>query len=384
MAAILFGVVGLIISGGFIEDIFVRLQEATIHSQLGHLQVYKTGYSKFGRRSPYDYLIDEPEAIAYQLEALPQVSEILLRVEFTGLGNTGRADLPIVGEGVEPDKEARLGTFLTIIAGRQLTDEDTLGVLVGEGVARALRLNPSDYLTLLVNTTDGALNSLEFEVVGIFRTFSKDYDDRAVRIPLGAAQELLVSAGVHSLVFSLDATEATERVRSRVKQALPPDEFEVFTWFELADFYKQTVELYRRQFGVLQLIILVMVLLSVANSVNMAIYERTGEFGTLMALGDRRRGIFKLILVENGMLGLIGAAVGVGLGVLLAMGISLVGIPMPPPPNSSSGYIAFVRIVPDVLIKAFLVGAVATALAAVLPAHRASRLSVVDALRQNI
>jgi len=48
-------------------------------------------------------------------------------------------------------------------------------------------------------------------------------------------------------------------------------------WYEVADFYKKTVELYRRQFGVLQLIVLVMVVLGVANSVNTTLYERTGE-----------------------------------------------------------------------------------------------------------
>ena len=39
LAVIVFGVVGLILTGGFIEDIFIQLREATIHSQLGHLQI---------------------------------------------------------------------------------------------------------------------------------------------------------------------------------------------------------------------------------------------------------------------------------------------------------------------------------------------------------
>ena len=70
-----------------------------------------------------------------------------------------------------------------------------MAYLVGQGVARALQLKPGDYLTLLVSTTDGALNSLEFEVIGIFRTFARDYDNRAVRIPLAAAQELVGTRG---------------------------------------------------------------------------------------------------------------------------------------------------------------------------------------------
>jgi putative ABC transport system permease protein len=83
------------------------------------------------------------------------------------------------------------------------------------------------------------------------------------------------------------------------------------------------------------------------------------------------------------LLGLVGSGAGVLLGVVLAWSISLIGIPMPPPPNSSSGYTAAIRIVPWVLVSAFFVGLIATLAAAVLPARKASRLPVTEALRQN-
>lgn len=383
LAAIMFGVVGLILSGGFVEDIFYQLRENTIHSQLGHLQVYKAGYTEVGRRDPYRYLIDDGQQTAAKLNAVPHVADVMMRVNFSGLLNNGRADLPIIGEGIEAGKEARLGSALRMVEGRQLGADDHYGILLGQGVARSLQLKAGDYVTLLANTADGALNSLEFEIVGIFQSFSKDYDDHAVRIPLAAAQELLVTPGVHSLVLRLDATEATDAVARRVEQALG-NGFEVFTWYQLADFYNKTVEMYERQFGVLQLIILVMVLLSVANSVAMAVYERRGEFGTLMALGRRRRHVFQLILLENALLGVLGAFGGVVLGSVLAWVISGVGIPMPPPPNSNSGYTAYIQVVPSITAAAFAIGAVATLLAAIIPARRASRIPVADALRFNI
>ncbi len=384
LAVIVFGVVGIILTGGFVEDVFIQLQEATIHSQLGHIQVYRAGYSEQGRREPYQYMIGDPGQITDRILDLPHVSDVLLRVNFSGLANNGRADLNIIGEGVQPDKEARLGTIMTITSGRQLTATDAYGVLVGQGVARALRLKPGDYLTLLTTTTDGALNSLEFEVIGIFRTFARDYDNRAVRIPLAAAQDLIGATAVHSVVISLDATEQTDTVAGRLKQVLPASEYEVKTWYELADFYSKAVDLYRRQFAVLQFIILLMVLLSVANSVNMAVYERVGEFGTMMALGNKQGDIFRLVLKENMLLGLLGAGLGVALGVILAWVISGIGIEMPPPPNSDIGYTAYIRLVPRVIVMAFGVGAAATLLAALLPAYRVSRLPVAEALRKNV
>ena len=88
-------------------------------------------------------------------------------------------------------------------------------------------------------------------------------------------------------------------------------------------------------------------------------------------------------MFENVLLGLFGSLVGAGLGLGLAAGISALGIPMPPPPNADAGYVAYIRIVPSVVAQACAAGFLATALAGLLPALRASRLPVVEALRQN-
>ena len=381
LASIVFGVIGLILSGGFVEDVFIQLREATIHSRLGHLQVYREGFYEQGSKDPYAYMIEDAAPVEAKAAAVPGVVDTMKRLNFFGLLNNGKTDLPIIGEGVEPTKEAKLGSFFFIIEGRQLTDDDAYGVLLGEGVAKSLKLEVGSFVTVLANTPDGALNSLEFEVVGVFRTFSKDYDARAIRVALPASQELLSVGGVHAVVVSLADTLTTDASAAALKASLAGDGFEVMTWFELDDFYASTVELYKSQLGVLQFIILVVVLLSVANSVSMTAYERVG---TLKALGKRDRDISRLIILENSMLGFIGATLGVALGVGLALGISAIGIPMPPPPNANVGYTAMIRVVPVVLLVSFLIGFVATVLSALLAARGAARVPVVEALRQNI
>jgi putative ABC transport system permease protein len=158
----------------------------------------------------------------------------------------------------------------------------------------------------------------------------------------------------------------------------------VKTWDELAEFYNSTAALYQRQFGFLQLIILVMVLLSVANTVNMSLHERTAEFGIMRALGRTGRSVFALAVVETAVLGVIGAALGVVAGIILALVISAIGIPMSPPPNSESGFTAGIRVVPWVIAVAFASGVIATIGASLLPARHLARLPVVDALRRGV
>jgi putative ABC transport system permease protein len=113
----------------------------------------------------------------------------------------------------------------------------------------------------------------------------------------------------------------------------------------------------------------------------MSVLERTGEFGTMRALGNQGRFVVRLILGECFLLGLVGASVGVAGGVLIAALISWLGIPMPPPPNSNAGYTARILIELDIIWQAALVGVAAAVLSGVLPALRMRRVAIVDALR---
>ena len=383
LSAIVLGVAGLVLGGGFVADIFVQLQEASIHSTVGHAQVYRAGYYAQGKRESATHMIESSADLVSRVKVVPGVADVMRRVYFSGLANNGRADLPVIGDGVEPAAEAKLGSYLQVIAGRNLAADDDYAVVVGKGLSKALGVGPGDYVTLLVNTVAGAMNTLEFKVVGVFTSISQDYDARALRIPLTTAQVLLDSTAVHSLVLVLHDTAQTDAVVAAVAKQLGKD-YEVLPWYRLAEFYQKTVDLYRRLFLVLLLIVLVLVSLGVANSVTMSLHDRTGEFGTLKALGARDGELFRLILVENAVLGLLGGLCGVLIGVVLAWAISAVGIAMPPPPNMNTGYIAIIRIVPQILVLAFGVGWLATLLAAILPARRVAHLPIVEALRANL
>ena len=382
LAAISLGVAGLILAAGFVQDIFIQLGEAVIHSQSGHIQIARQGYREGRTRSPEDFLIEQPDKLKHEALATPGVQLALARIGFAGVINNGKRDLGIIGEGVEPAAEAKLGTYLRYIEGRALAESDRDGIVLGQGVARSLGLRAGDRVNLVISLAQGAVNTLDFEVVGVFQSFSKDFDARAVRIPLSSARELMDSQAAHLIVLVLEQTDATDRVLAALRQTLGPQGYELASWRELSDFYDKTVQLYESQFGVLRLIILLMVLLSVANSVNMTLFERTREFGTLLALGDRPGRVFALIMTESLLLGLFGAALGMSLGCAAGWIISAIGIPMPPPPNANIGYTAYIRLFPVDVLSAGAVGFVATCLAAVLPARRVSRMPVVDALRK--
>jgi hypothetical protein len=116
LAVIVIGVVALVLSGGFVEDSLSQLREATIHSQLGHLQIHSAGYRKAGAAQS-SHMIDDPGAITRRIQTLSQVDDVMARFTFDAVLNNGHSDIPIQGVGLEPEKEAKLGSFITIIAG---------------------------------------------------------------------------------------------------------------------------------------------------------------------------------------------------------------------------------------------------------------------------
>ena len=114
-------------------------------------------------------------------------------------------------------------------------------------------------------------------------------------------------------------------------------DLELRTWEDLALRYHQVRELFGRIFAVLTLIVSIMVVFGITNTMTMAIFERTREIGTIMALGTRRRGVISMFVLEGIALGALGGLIGVVLGVILAKAISTLGIQLPPPPGSTRG-----------------------------------------------
>jgi putative ABC transport system permease protein len=224
---------------------------------------------------------------------------------------------------------------------------------------------------------------VEGRVRGLISTGIKAYDDRAARIPISRGRELLRVQGSHLWVVAISASEWTDEVAKYLRARLPPDRFEVVSWFDLSDFYRKSVVLLSRQLDGVALLIGVIIVLGISNTLTMNVLERTGEIGTLMAMGTPRRQILRLFVLEGLLLGVIGGVVGLAIGYLLAQALSYVGIPMPPPPGRTEGYSAQIIVTVPIALSGLAVAVCSTILASLYPALKASRLPIVDALRHN-
>ena len=220
---------------------------------------------------------------------------------------------------------------------------------------------------------------MDVRVAGIFMTGVKEYDDRAVKLPIAGAQQLLQTKKVEKLLVFLNNTDDTAAVHADLAKSLRGVEFK--EWSELASYYHQVVALYNGIFGFLGFIVFGIVIFSVANTILMSVFERTREIGTLMAIGTTRARLWRMFLAEGFSIGVIGCVLGLTAGVALAFVINHGNVMLPPPPGYTVGYRLEIMMQPSVLIPAAVIAIVTATLSSIVPAFKASRMKIVDVLR---
>jgi putative ABC transport system permease protein len=384
LGAVAAGVIAMLLASGFFEWNYNNMRERTIRARIGHVQVMAHGYADSGMADPSAYLMPESSDALASIESLPEVEAVAPRLVFNGLISNGESTVSFLGEGVDPVKERSLSGALLIRSGNDLARADEPAIIVGRGLAESLEVRVGQKVVLLVTTASGGINAVEVRVKGIFETATKSYDDYAIRAPLKVAQSLLRVTGIHMWLVLLHETSETNAVAATLRHDPRLAKLDVIPWYETAsaDFYNKTVSLFSKQVSVVEIMIGVIIVLSIANTMMSNVRERVGEIGTCMALGDRRSTVLRRFLAEGTVLGLLGGSIGVILGIGLARLISWIGIPMPPPPGMASGFASGILVTPRLVVDALALSISTAFLAGIYPAWRASRMLIHDALRQ--
>jgi putative ABC transport system permease protein len=292
---------------------------------------------------------------------------------------------PVQHHTVVPD--APPGDDLNALAQTELGTEPgaSSGAAPGKGENQA---NSLPRLDLLSATVGGAPNVVSMSVAGVDQQGVKELDDNYVAMPLPLAQQLVYGRGEHKvtgIVLQLNRSEDLKAARVRLNALIADHhlDLEVRDFAELTPFYGQVIKLFSAIFLFIALIMGVIVLFAVVNTMTMNVMERTNEIGTIRAMGVRRNGVRAQFVLEGWLLGAIAATVGVVLAFAVAASINHAGLTWTPPGNATSVpfRLAMPSDRPPLLIGTWFGLVLVATVAALLPANRAARLPVVDALR---
>lgn len=381
LAALTLGVTGIVFIRSYTESTFTDLM-TTITSQLvGHLQVHGKGYQE----SPdLMTVVHEPKLVEARLaQALPGM-KAEQRVVGAALAGANEASSGVVVMGLQGGGGS---TMVTIKEGRSLGLTPAKEVVVGLELAAQLNLKVGGELVMLGQSADGSVANDRYTVVGIGDTGTSEMNATAVFLHLADAQDFFgLGDAVHVMLLHLptDQEDVTPSLQA-ARAALDLQSLEALSWNELLPEMRSTMQSKRHNQSVAGDIIFLLVALGVLNVMTMSTFERTREFGVMLAIGTRPSGIVRLVVWEAVLQGLLGLALGVIASLALIAGIGsfdmgaatgdFMGVRMP--------QVVQLHLQWSAVLSAGITCVATMVIAGLLPAWRASRLEPADAVRES-
>jgi len=350
----------------------------------GNIQVHAAGYRAQADSTPLLPLAD-PQAVIKAAEANPNVLAAMQRINTGGLVTNPEGAFAVGITGVEPEKEMTvniIGQYVKV--GRNLTSSDGDNILIGKGLADEMNVKVGDRITLVGRSQHEQMRQRTMTVIGIFDLGMPDIEKQTVYISLGEAQSLYDLNGQSTEVaIFLKQLGQEGAVINLMRSSLPGYEIESFE----AN-YPDLASAINTKGGVMDIFSVIIIAIAgvgILNLLIMAVYERTREIGVLGAMGMKPNQISLLFILEGIMIGLVGVAVGIVLGLALNGYLMHVGMDFGAFQQAAS-YMALVKDkvyptwgVEKLLMRASIV-VIISALAALIPAIEAGQREPAEAL----
>lgn len=370
-------------AAGFGLFTYQALERSTAND-VGHITISQPGYFEKEEDMPLQNGIDDYLTLKRLLEGSIDSKGIQPRVYFSGLISNGRKSSIFVGNGVEPSEFALREDFIGLQSGSTLSTESQDGIMLANELANNLSVDIGDWVTLLATTSDGVLNAMDFEVVGLYSTGVPELDKRQIHIQLSSAQSLLASTKVSAVSIYLDSTRLTSPAMQAVSNTLNDTAafsgLQLTPWYERAFFYHKVRGLYNSIFGVLGIVLSLVVFVALFNTMSMTVSERTREIGALSAMGSYPREIIAMFVRESIVIGLVGSVLGALLAWVTTQLLKVAAIQMPPPPGRSEGYPLELVFSQDVAVSAGVAVIIICVFAAFISARKGTKRPITEAL----
>lgn len=380
--AVALGLTLLMLINGLIAGMVNDALQNSIRLRTGHVQLRAKSYAEEKVSLQWKDLLTNVDDLTKRAQALPEVKAAAPVLWAGAVLNTSDEAVGLQLIGIDPASALYAPIQSTVVAGAFLTAEDRGGILLGKRLADSLGLAVGQKVNVSIINADGQPDEADFTIRGLFSSGVLSYDESAVLLPLARAQAFTQTAGhASALMMLLQRQEDADKVAA----ALQSPDTVALTWQTLNQLFLQTMQTAMGFYTILDIIVMLVVAVIIANTLLMAVFERIREMGILAALGMKGQQIMQMFLFEAVILGLVGIAVGLVLGSAGVFWLAKVGIPLGDAAASSSnialGSVMRAQFVPTTFAWLALWTLVITLLAALYPAWFAARLEPVEALR---
>jgi putative ABC transport system permease protein len=291
----------------------------------GNIQVHEAGYSENSITNPIMPLSNDEQIAAYAL-TLPNVVGASRRIETDGLATSREGSFGVSIIGIEPQLEAPLSVISkNLESGQYLQNGEGDNVFIGKGLADALNVQTGDKFTLIGRDAHNQMRKRTMTVGGIYNVNMPELEKGIVYMSLPEAQQLYDLSGKSTMVMVTLANIGKEKpVIAGITKQFPGTD--IGSWQTK---YPELTSAITTKTGAMNLFGFVIILIAgigILNLLLMAVYERTREIGFLGAMGIRPGGINFLFLLEGALIGLVGIAAGIMLGLVFNLLFQQVGL----------------------------------------------------------
>jgi ABC-type lipoprotein release transport system permease subunit len=289
-----------------------RIESAT-KSELAHLQIHAPHFLDNNESALY---IKNGIQLSSEIEKLDSVvaaSPRLVAEPFIQAAHgTGGGRLI----GIQPEKEKRVTDIWEhVIEGTYLEKSGRMPpVLIGEKLAKRLKLKEGSKINVQMVDLNGDLSSKGFRVCGIYKTTNTTYDETHLFVPYDdlKAQLGIEDNAAHEIAVIVKNGDEALDVKPSIQKIAGKND--VQTWKELSPEMSLLTDSMDQYMYIFILIILLGLCFGIINTMLMAVLERTKEIGMLMAVGMNKRKIFWMIIFESVMLTFTGGIIGIIIG----------------------------------------------------------------------
>jgi putative ABC transport system permease protein len=291
----------------------------------GHVQIHDSGYAKRIERYSLKYLISDPDALITRLKENREVVAAEKLVHFGALLIKGDKNVAMEGHGIEPDTAFYLSVRKGIADGGFLPSRGD--VLVSKRICKLLGTKEGEHVQVLVEDAHGSPYYLDYVVAGTFDTDVTSFDDVNFFMRYDDASDLLDTGGRATEVrINLADSGEAKSFEESISGSLAASGLVASTWEEIHGSLVVLIKVFDFFMIIINLFVVVVVATVITNAILMNQFARIREFGTVRAVGLKKRQLFSLILSEGVIEGVMGSIAGIVIGIPIVLYFEAFGL----------------------------------------------------------
>ncbi|HTX74236.1 MAG TPA: FtsX-like permease family protein [Rectinemataceae bacterium] len=366
---------------GWVEGMKIRMQQKIVEESAHLIIERKARLDALDPLEPKNY-IEDAKTLAARIAADPRVSRVEELSSFGALVLAGDRNLPLQMYAVEEGtsyfsqigRGARTGGFPFKGAGIAISQKAL--DLIGAGGARSL--------IVLVEDSSGAPQYRELPVACVFQTDDSQFDSSTAFMDRATAADLLGTKGAAELWVKLARPDDAPAVAASLGPLLSPVDCVARTWETLQGSLLVLIKFMNLFMLVVNIFVLVVAATVITNAILMNVFEKQREYGTLRAIGMKRRQQGALVLLEGAGQGVAGALIGAVLALPLILYLKHHGLPIGEASHViGAGDVMYFGMNALSTLRNVCFGALIAVVGSLYAALAGTRGSVVDALKNS-